>query len=53
MNLIANIYGKKIKILPDSKILMNRSLNSDRFKNATGYNPPSWTSLVKIMHLYQ
>jgi dTDP-4-dehydrorhamnose reductase len=53
MNLIANIYGKKIKIIPDSKISMNRSLNSDRFKNATGYNPPNWESLVKIMHLYQ
>ena len=26
---------------------MNRSLNSERFRIATGYNPPDWHSLVK------
>ena len=53
LRLIADIYGKKIEILPDKKIFMNRSLNPERFRIATGYNPPDWQSLVKIMSLYR
>lgn len=53
LRLIADIYGKKIDILPDKKIFMNRSLNPERFRIATGYNPPDWQSLVKIMSLYR
>ena len=53
LRLIADIYGKKIEILPDKEIFMNRSLNSERFRIATGYNPPDWHSLVKIMSLYR
>ena len=53
LRLIADIYGKKIDILPDKKIFMNRSLNPERFRIATGYSPPDWQSLVKIMSLYR
>lgn len=53
LRLIADIYGKKIKILSDKKKFMNRSLNSEHFKTNTGYVPPDWPSLVKIMKLYK
>ncbi len=53
LRLIAKIYGKKIKIIPDKKKIMDRSLNSKYFKNNTGYISPDWPSLVKIMNLYQ
>jgi dTDP-4-dehydrorhamnose reductase len=48
---IAREYGKKIEIIPSSVFTIDRSLNSDRFYKATGYKPPSWTQLIKEMHL--
>ena len=53
LRLIADIYGKKIEVLSDKNKFMDRSLNPERFQIATGYNPPDWRSLVKIMSLYQ
>jgi dTDP-4-dehydrorhamnose reductase len=48
---IAHEYGKKIEIIPNNNFKIDRSLNSARFYNATGYNPPSWKQLIKEMHL--
>lgn len=48
---IAHEYGKKIEIVPNTVFKIDRSLNSDRFYGATGYNPPSWPQLIKEMHL--
>lgn len=50
LSLIADIYGKKIKMVADERIQIDRSLNSMRFQNATGYVPPSWPQLIKKMH---
>ncbi len=49
LRLIANIYDKKIEIIQDHKVVIDRSLNSDRFMNATGYIAPPWPELVKRM----
>ena len=48
--LIAEVYGKKIKFITNNKVQINRSLNGERFRIATGYIPPDWQSLVKSMH---
>ena len=48
--MIAAHYGKEIEIEPYGGIHIDRSLNSDRFRQATGYNPPTWTTLVDQMH---
>ena len=48
--LIAEVYGKKIKFITNDKVEIDRSLNGERFRNATGYIPPDWQSLVKSMH---
>jgi dTDP-4-dehydrorhamnose reductase len=50
LKLIAEIYGKKIEIVPDERLVINRSLNAEKFYKATDYIPPSWPDLVKSMH---
>ena len=53
LTLIASVYGKSIDIQADEQFMINRSLNSDRFKLATGFISPSWPELIKSMHDYQ
>ncbi len=50
LNLIADVYGKKIDIEADEKIQIDRSLDSTKFRQATGYVPPSWPQLIEKMH---
>jgi dTDP-4-dehydrorhamnose reductase len=49
LKLIANVYDKKLEIIQDSEVVIDRSLNADRFINATGYIAPPWSELVKRM----
>lgn len=51
--LIANIYGKKIELVASDKLVIDRSLNAQRFNDATGYVPPSWPELIALMHSYK
>ena len=50
LKLVAEIYGHKIQITPDDQVCIDRSLNSSLFREVTGYVPPSWPELVKMMH---
>ncbi|MCU7828639.1 MAG: SDR family oxidoreductase [Candidatus Thiodiazotropha sp. (ex Myrtea sp. 'scaly one' KF741663)] len=50
LTLIASIYKKDIEIVPSVELIIDRSLNSDLFKSATGYQPPVWPDLIKTMH---
>lgn len=50
LKLVAEIYGKEIEITPYDEFVLDRSLNSDRFRKKTGYTPPSWRELVHKMH---
>jgi len=50
LKLVADVYGKSIEITPDDTVAINRSLNADRFRKATGYVAPSWPELVKRMY---
>lgn len=49
LRMLANAYGKNIKINPSEELVIDRSLNSDRFRGATGYTPPDWPTLVQRM----
>jgi len=42
-------FGRKINILPDEDFFMDRSLNSTHFRQATGYQPPSWPEMIREM----
>src|SRR5690606_13622716 len=52
LKLIAIEYGKDNVIVPDDGVVVDRSLNSDRFRTATGYQPPSWRELIALMHSF-
>lgn len=49
LQLVGRAYGHDIPIEPDDSLVIDRSLNSDRFRKATGYAPPAWPDLVEIM----
>ncbi len=49
LTLVAKVYRKSIAIVPDDKVLIDRSLDSSRFRQATSYHPPAWTELVRRM----
>lgn len=49
LKLVAEVYEHKIQIIPDEQVSIDRSLDSSRFRQATGYLPPAWPELVKMM----
>lgn len=50
LKLIAKVYIKEIEIIPEDSLVIDRSLNGERFRRATGYNAPSWPELVQSMY---
>lgn len=50
LEMIATTYKKDIQILPDDQFVIDRSLNSEYFKAASGYVAPEWPELIKLMH---
>lgn len=50
LTLVAKTYGKSISITPDDTLVIDRSLDSSRFREITGYQPPAWPELVRRMH---
>ena len=53
LTLVDEIYAKGLKIIPDDHIKLDRSLDSTRFSELTGYVAPEWTELVTKMHDFQ
>jgi dTDP-4-dehydrorhamnose reductase len=49
LKLVAQAYGKSITITPDDTLVIDRSLDSSRFRKITGYQPPAWPELVRRM----
>lgn len=49
LKLVADIYDKKIEIVEDPAFVIDRSLNSNKFRDETGYKPPSWPELIHKM----
>jgi dTDP-4-dehydrorhamnose reductase len=52
LQLVAKEYDKKIDIELDDSLVIDRSLDSTRFRVATGYQPPSWVELIKEMRKF-
>ncbi|AOL94042.1 dTDP-4-dehydrorhamnose reductase family protein [Porphyrobacter sp. LM 6] len=50
LSLIAETYGKDVEIIRDDQLVIDRSLNSDRFQAATGFSPRPWPDLIKDMY---
>lgn len=52
LGLIAAEYGKPVEIEPDDAVVIDRSLDSSRFREATGYHPPAWSEMLRALHDY-
>jgi dTDP-4-dehydrorhamnose reductase len=52
LQILAQVYGKSINIVPSDKLIIDRSLDASRFREATGYIAPEWPELIKMMHTY-
>lgn len=50
LRIVAAVYGRSIIIHPDHALVIDRSLNSDRFRNSTGWQPKPWPQLIQSMH---
>lgn len=50
LKLIAKQYQKQITIAESKELVIDRSLNSDKFRKLTQFNPPAWSDLVEYMH---
>lgn len=46
LNIIKKIYDKKILIIPDNKLKIDRSLNSDKFIKISKYRKKSWKKML-------
>jgi dTDP-4-dehydrorhamnose reductase len=52
LSLIAKTYNKKIDIIEDKEIVIDRSLDYKKFANDTGYKALKWDILIKKMYAY-
>jgi dTDP-4-dehydrorhamnose reductase len=49
LKLIGNVYSSDNVLETDDSVKINRSLNTKKFENDTGYKAPSWRNLVATM----
>ena len=49
LRLVAQTYGRTNDIAADDQLVIDRSLDSTRFRQLTGYAPPAWPDLVRAM----
>jgi dTDP-4-dehydrorhamnose reductase len=49
LSLIASVYGIAIEIVRDDALVIDRSLDSTRFRRLTGYDAPPWRELIRLM----
>jgi dTDP-4-dehydrorhamnose reductase len=50
LNLIAKVYQKNTKIEIEDKFRIDRSLDVEKFSNATGYQAAAWPELIESMY---
>jgi dTDP-4-dehydrorhamnose reductase len=49
LGLLRKAYDVPVTIEPFDGVRVNRSLNDGRFRSATGFAPPPWTELVRLI----
>jgi dTDP-4-dehydrorhamnose reductase len=49
LHLLNKAYARNLEILPNADIVIDRSLDSTRFRQTTGFNPPAWPAMVEAM----
>jgi dTDP-4-dehydrorhamnose reductase len=48
--LIRDVYQRHTEIVPEEDYVIDRSLNSERFRHATGFQPERWVEMIRRMH---
>ena len=49
LNLIKKVYQANIEIEPEEDFVIDRSLNSTKFRSETGFEPQSWEKMIEKM----
>lgn len=49
LNLINEYYGADITVERSEEFKIDRSLDSTRFRTATGFDPPRWETMIELM----
>jgi dTDP-4-dehydrorhamnose reductase len=49
LTIVKEIYNAKIEIIPKEEFCIDRSLDSTKFRNITGFTPKSWVDMIKVM----
>lgn len=52
LTMVSEAYGRDTAITPDDRLVIDRSLDSTRFREATGYQPADWPELVQRMRAF-
>jgi dTDP-4-dehydrorhamnose reductase len=52
LHLVKAAYNKSIEIAPDEQLVIDRSLDSSRFRAKTGWTPAPWAELVDAMYRF-
>ena len=50
LQIVKRVYGLDIDIAPDEQFVCDRRLDSTRFREHTGWRPPSWEDMIAAMH---
>ena len=50
LSLVKKVYGLSIQIELDEKVVCDRSLNTERFRQATCFTPPTWPDMIMQMY---
>lgn len=53
LTLIKDVYGKQIEIVRDDSLVIDRSLDASRLREATGYVAPSWSAMINTMYSFK
>jgi len=50
LQIVKRVYRLDIDIAPDEQFVCDRRLDSTRFRQRTGWRPPSWADMIAAMH---
>ena len=53
LKLVRDVYGHGVEIEPTDRVAIDRSLNAQRFAEATGYVAPPWEELIREMYRFR
>tara|TARA_B100000925_G_scaffold290821_1_gene276968 strand:+ start:1174 stop:2043 length:870 start_codon:yes stop_codon:yes gene_type:complete len=51
--IIKKVYNKRIKIFKDKKVIVDRSMNSTKFRDLTKFKPRLWSDMIHDMYNFQ